>query len=188
MSYSTMHVAHADGDVHDYKEYRNGHGYALPAWEYLANKYIPRLPGEDDSKFHIRWWYTDACKAVWALAKDKRLETWELLVLHASFDHAVVEREHFHKLAAAFEHIGREYAKIKPECVNHYPAMANDIRTLPPEVQAICFTATSCGDNLWWAYDECECPNCGDSHRKEEGRPYNLKKDKSHWYVGKEQA
>lgn len=182
MSCSTLYIARQDGLVRSYKEYRNGYGYAMPIWNYLAKKYL-RKSGESDTDLNIRWFIRGQGKEVWDLWKDPRVEKWEKVCLNASFDKAMARREDFIEIAEAFEHFHSEYTNGEPGNVCHYAEMAGDIRALESEVQAIGWRATSVSESLFWVYDDCECPKCGDSHRMQDGRPYDMNKDKGHWWI-----
>lgn len=184
MSHSSLYLVDEKGDVHHEKDYANGHGYAIPCWNYLAEKYL-RKPGEDDNNFWIRWWLNEKCQGIWDLKKDARLERWEWICLLASFDYAMVKQENFEETAEAFTRMDLEHGKCHPTHVCHYLIMAFDLRRLAksPAVKGACWIATSVGENLWEIYDECTCPSCGTVHQPDEGRPYNVNKDTRHFYV-----
>lgn len=182
MSESVLHVVLENGDIVTRHEFGNGHGYALPVWSYLAEKYV-RKEGESDSAFFGRWYIDSQCKDVWALKKDPRLERFERIVLLASFDRVIVKSGDFKELCDAFRKFENLYKEKYPNNVCHYQSMAYWIEKQTAEIIGACFTATTVGENIWEVYDECECPTCGDSHRKEESRPYNINKDQGHWFL-----
>lgn len=185
MSYSSLFVIDEDGDVQDTgKEYRNGHGYAMPVWTYLARKYL-KQPGEDAHKFWVRWYYEGKIEPVFKLKADPRLERWEWIVLLTSFDHALVKKENFQETIEAFRMLHGQYKAIEPGNVCHYEEMANDIERMigSPEVTGIGWNATSVSEDLWSVRDDCVCTACGNEHEKEDERHYNVKKDKRHFFV-----
>lgn len=183
MSYSRQYFFDADGKAVAGDEYRNGHGYCIPIWTYLADKYIAKLPGEKEADFYIRWWMTEKCAQVWAFATDPRLERWERITLLASFDHYVAKRENFNDIAEAFEKCDAAFKEKYRDHVCHYAAMAAEIRKDGAAYQAVGWYGTSVSDSLWWVYDECECAKCGDTHQASEGRPYDLTKDDKHFVL-----
>jgi hypothetical protein len=179
---STIWSVQANGDVLEEREFQNSHGYAMPAWSYLAEKYL-RKPGEDDASFLGRWFLSGKCKEVWALKEDPRLERFEVIVLLTSFDHVIAKKEGFEELAAAFRKFHDEYKAKNPDNVCHYRAMANSIEKLTPDIIGVAWNASSVGEPFWDVYDDCECPKCHSVHTVEETRPYNIYKDKGHWFL-----
>jgi hypothetical protein len=186
VSYSTLYVIHPDGKVHDHKEYRNGWGYAMPVWTYLAEKYLGQ-PDDKEGDLTTRWWVRGQGKPVFDLKGDPRLERWERIALMASFDHVIVMREHAKELIDAFRKLDETLREKHPKHVTHYSTMARDIEVLleDSKTTGVCWNATSVSETHWWVHDECTC-TCGDMHVKQEGRCYDISKDKNHWSLFEE--
>ena len=179
MSRSVLYVFGADGKVATESEYSNGWGYAMPVWNWLADRY---LPGN-------KTWFIDGKGApVFNLRDDPSLEDWERICLMASFDWAIVRKERFPDLVSAFRTAQDRIRGKHPAHVCHYGPMADRIEALANHpVMAVAWLATSVSESLWWVYDDCTC-TCGDVHKVQEGRAYNILADTSHWDVFEEIA
>lgn len=186
MSHTTMHVFDKDGKATRHLEYGNSWGYAMPCWNYLADKYL-RRPGENDIDLNVRWFIQGKGEPIWELMKDPRLEHWERIILGATLDRVFVKREHFADLATCFRKFDAETRKKHPNAVCHYAAMAQDLEQLPADTTAVAWNATSVTETYWWKYDDCECPEDAECEH-EEGRPYDMNKDQGHWSLYDDQA
>lgn len=179
MSYSELFAVEKSGDVKGVKEYRNGHGYAMPIWNWLFEKYIkPTNPGK------YVYVLSDEGKPIFALHDDPRLEDWERVCLWASFDYAVVDKGNVPKLVKAFRTFHDNYKGQYPQNVCHYAEMAGDIENIIKEgADGVAFWATSVACCEWTVQDECECKTCGDVHMKDEYRPYNVTTGEKHFLM-----
>lgn len=180
MSYSTLYSLNVEGEVRGEKEYRNGHGYAMPIWSWLHEKYIkPHDPGS--------YVLSGGGKPVFSLRDDPRLEDWERICLWASFDWAIVKAQDCPELTKAFRRLHEEFKAKLPDHVCHYGEMANDIDALVKSgAQGVAFWATSVAADDWGAnHGECTCA-CGNVHDNEEPRPYNINVDARHFFMFEE--
>lgn len=177
MSYTTMLTVMKSGAMRHKHEYRNSHLSAPIIWTQLYDKYVPHGP-------YAYMFSDEESKKLWALAKDSRLAEHEKIALVLTFDNLVLKKKYFASVVDALR-------KIETDCVaamkkkhgegtidsTHLTAIANDLEALQKDktVQGVAFIWTSvCGD-------------CWDSprqdHESTRHTPYNIKKDKEHWFM-----
>ena len=164
MSYCAI-VTFKDGKSDDEVIYRNSWGGVALVWTKLFDAYLKNPDVDYDN-----WMMHLHDESWWGLAERTDLEWFERAVMTATYDRAMVRREHFKQLA---EHFRQFVAKYLPEfgCVCHLLDWADFIEVC--EAEAIGFYATSVGENLWYRYDE----------KVDETFPYDLNAEDKHFEV-----
>lgn len=122
------------GDV----KFPNAWGGAARIWDSLYRRYVANPLDPYD-------------EILWALAKNENLLLAERAVHVATFDRAIIRREHFKQYR---EHLDRfiELHPAKAGHIDHLPAWASYMGACVAE--AIGFHGTSVANNLWQEYDE----------------------------------
>jgi hypothetical protein len=148
-------------------EFGNSHGGAARIWTALFEKYLKNPAKPYDS------WLTrgmdPANRDLWDLAKREDLPLFERAVHVATFDNAIVGREHFAEFAGHLREFDAAYPC--PGCVNHLPQWADVVANSTAE--AIGFYMMSVGDNPWYEWDE----------ETEDSVAYDLATGKKHFEV-----
>lgn len=181
MSYTTLYKVPEKGEIEHFEEFGNSHRGAAMLWDYLGRKYVPGFEGMQNDAHSDR---------VWALTKDDGVGQHEKDVLLSTFDHVMLKRQHFVRVADAMNRIGREMTRHsggfgEPETSErdggHYPAHAEALRRLldDPGAFAACWDQTSVADDMWNRYDRCK--TCGQD--LEDCRSFDLARDSGHWFM-----
>jgi hypothetical protein len=154
MSYSQL-VIFKNNIAEPYEEFSNGSGTGWRVWYALSNKYSNGIPWLFWVENHLfRNWNTLP-------------EEFEKIVLLWTCDYSVTKREYFPNLIAAL----RKFVEVYPTTgVCHLGKIADIIESLDETVEAVALHASSCNDWYWGVYDT-------------KRRPYDLSKDKKHWFV-----
>ena len=170
MSYCTI-IAFQDGKPSESKEFQNAWGGAAYIWDSRWKAYE-----KNPNKEYDTWLCNDeGAKRLWALAKRKDLPRFMRAVHVATFDRAIVKREHYlwfikdlRDFTAHFPTTGEchlyEWAKW---IVGH------------SATEAIGFHHTSVSENLWDVRDDEATVDEDDIQM----RPYDLNVDVGHFDV-----
>lgn len=187
MSSTTIHVFGIDGK-RDYardRNFRNGHT-ATVLWHILWKKYLARRgpacsfhpPCDDDGYEYFP--INDAqLEPFWALHQDPRLTWFERLTLRSTYDHVVVRRAHFRRLAEAFDLFTATHIAPDAKHVWHVPGYAAYLRELADDetVLGVGWTQTSVVDMFLGA------PGPDDEDGYGERLPYDLNTRTEHWFI-----
>lgn len=165
MSYCNLVVFRNNKAENDDVEYRNAHGGASFIWNALCEKYNIR---DEFGYAGISAW-----GALWERAKTLNLEDWERLVLLFTYDWALTQKDALCMTADSLDRFAQKYSNGKVVC--HLPAIAKRMRELAADetVQAVGLYAMSCGDNMWFVWNQ----------DTEESEPYDLSTGEKHWYT-----
>lgn len=146
--------------VEELEYFQNAHGFSSIVFSFLTEKYL----GESGLKAWPKLWETDL---------PKRFEPYERDVLQGAYDFALIRREDFNRFADRLEQFSRY---VDPKVVNHLPVIAKTMREaldLRTPIIAIGFSPISVVPDHWIIRD----PDYVD------GRFYDLKRDKGHFFV-----
>lgn len=190
MSTTTIHVFRTDGkrDYDADRDFRNGHTAPI-LWGILWKKYLAKRGSPNDYDPVLRTFIGDdgfesfpmmseaALKPFWALHNDPRLAWFERLTLRSTYDHVVVRREHFLRIAEAFDIFTATHVAPDRKHVWNVPGYAAYLRELAGDetVMGVGWTQTSVVDMFLSETD----PNDEDA----EGKPYDLNTRTEHWYM-----
>lgn len=170
-----------DGEVEPKFQLKNSFLGAWLVWTELGNKYLGkfdyvaeckkrealRREGKDPDK-ELGEYDPRGVTRSWALQRSPKLTDAEWCVLMTTFDRCIVGKEHFDYVAECFETFAKEFP-------SHYDKCAEAIRMLKAEgYVGYCINATSVSQSPWWVVDA--------SQNDEDGRPYNVNTDNTHWY------
>lgn len=190
MSSTTIHVFGSDGrrDYGRDRGFRNGHTSPV-LWRILWRKYLARrgTPGYfnllpcDAEGYEVFPFETSQLEPFWKLHEDPRLAWFERLSLRSTFDHVVVRREHFSRLAEAFNLFTAAHVEPEPKHVWHLPGYAAYLRELADDetVLGVGWTQTSVVDMFLPEY--AKDPDMDEGLT--EGAPYNLNTRSEHWFM-----
>lgn len=171
MSRTTLYLAPQSGPVRAVTQFWNSWGFFMRIWNAVSEALF-RHP------YPLRCAYRKEQQAVWNLWMEPRLPRSHRLVLLSTFDYAVIEYARLVEMAEAYEDFAHTYPV---EGVDHLCRMALLFRELAaqsiPDAAGICFQGTSVAETLWWTQEGW------DDLGHEIGRPYDLAKDKDHWFV-----
>lgn len=146
-------------------EYRNAWGGAAYIWDCLFNKYLKDPTNEYDT-----WALGRNLDRLWKLAEREDLLLFERAIHTATFDRAVIVREHLPRFAADLRQFVEHFGTGDRVC--HLPTWARFCDE-HADVEAIGFYHTSVSDNLWYEWNE----------EKEESEPYDLNTMDKHFEV-----
>jgi len=156
----------------------------MAIWTSLSQRHLPGSDGFGG--------VMNGFEDLFALIKTDKLERWEKIVLLTTCDNVMVRAENFIETAEAFEKFHEEYKAPNEGKVFHMKVQADLLRELAGEVEehgwrAICWNQTSVnGDCPWYgcrtelSEDHPEYDPDGDN---EDQRPYNIDRDKDHWFA-----
>ena len=148
MSSTTIHVFGVKGVRVDAVEFRNGHT-APCLWQYLWKKYMARPAArsgayiDSDGAFYmdeqeeLPQGDTPRLSEFWRLHKDQRLSWFERVALRSTYDHIVVRREHFLRVAEAFDAFTAAHVPAGATHVWHLPGYAEVLRRLANDEQVL---------------------------------------------------
>lgn len=162
MSYCQL-ITFANSKPAEAIEYQNAWGGAARVWDALFNRYL-----KDPANPYHSWMTGDADK-LWALARNSELPMFERAVHTATFDWAIIKREHFAQFAADLRAFVETYPPNGRVC--HLLAWAAFVETCT--VEAIGFHSTSVASNLWYDWN----------NERDESVPYNLNSGIKHFEV-----
>jgi hypothetical protein len=165
MSTASLYVAGPDGRMEEHSEYGNAWLFGMAIWQYLINRYLTAyLPKSG-------FWMGDGefLSRLWQLSKDPRVPFVEQVCHACTFDRALVRGSERDVVVNCF----RSMATLLPR--SHLTQMAEMIESLPPEIRAIGWQATSVAESLWWVYPGPE--------EEGEGHPYNIDRDTGHHWI-----
>jgi hypothetical protein len=165
MSYCEI-ISFKDGVPDESVEYRNAHGGAPFIWDALFDTYLKDPRVEYDS-WLMRFSRDSGDKSLWDLAKREDLPMYERAVHAATFDRAMVRKEHFRQFALDLRAFVERHRNGERVC--HLLEWADFVDACKAE--AVGFYGTSVSDNLWEDRDE------------EERVPYNLNTRDEHFEV-----
>lgn len=128
-------------------EHRNGWGSGPLVWDYLEEKYLPKL---EYSRMILGG---DKMREVWGLASDDRLAKHEKVALVATFDWSYCPT---HRLTYAAEMLKRFYeesSSVMPDRANHWSSIADDYIAAGKDKRmlGVCISCTSVND-IWWGH------------------------------------
>jgi len=147
MSYSTLWLVYKTR-TRSIKEYRNGHGTAPPLWDMLCEQYLHKEP-------HY-WLLNKNPKDLWALYKDKTIPLYKRFTFFMTFDRAVVDPSDFQRAIECCQKLYLEIEAEKPNYVNHWQSIADDIKNIGKidyRAQGIALGCTSVSDP-WEFWEE----------------------------------
>ncbi len=164
MSRTTVKIIESDGTFKDIAELQNSWGSAAFVWSALSEKYFGK---------EIIFGLERDPQRLWNLVNDERLSLAERIVHASTFDHAIVEYEHFADAAKLFREFSREHATVDSE--NHMPAIADLLDEWKDKpCIGMCFQQTSVSEDPWHgAWNE----------EKEDYEPYDIHTNKKHFFV-----
>lgn len=164
MSYSTI-ITFKDGKPDVYQEFNNSWGGGARIWKTLYDKYL-----KDTAKEYSNFLDPDNMKRLWLLARRQDLPMFERAVLTATFDHAIITKNHF-KLYA--EHLKEFVIAYRDYSASR--CILNDWRGTVElcEAEAVGFQMTSVCEDMWEDWDE----------KLDEGIPYDLNTGDKHFEV-----
>ena len=170
MSYTEMFIVKNLGVVVPHAEFKNSHRGAMMIWVNLFNVYCPDQVKEAKERYHMEgkiYPYNDEdYKAVWALAKNIIVPKHNRIVLAATFDYAILEREHFQDYIEAVETYAQDYPQV-----GHLLLQCKEIAKLQKrKIIGVCWNQTSVSADMWWT----------------EHRRFNINKDGHGWMLFKE--
>lgn len=170
MSYCALKFVNPNNIVETEQEFGNAWGFQPAVWSHIGEKYC----GDANIAFTMAMKSPEEQqKLFWGLVKDPRLENHERMVLGFTYDNAILEREHFERMAGYLEKFQDERKEKNPECWGHFYAIAKALREAPAEVKGACLHGTSVTEDPWAPFDE----------EKEEHVPYDLSQGDKHWFV-----
>lgn len=177
MSCVEIYAINRDGDVVDFGEARNSHGYAPHIWEVLSQK----LCGTS-----FPWSSKDV--PVWKKFRDPSVSENERIVLGATYDAVWIKRENIPRLVTALEAFWEKHATIYPQetrpSMFSTPVPVAVYRTIPALIEilvkiaaddkyrGVCFNATSVNGNPWRVRE----PQEGEDY-DDDPRAFNFDKD-----------
>jgi hypothetical protein len=126
-------------------DFRNAWGGHARIWNALFDRYLKDPLNEYDS-----WMLTRSQQKLWDIVKRQDLQPFERIVMAATFDYAIISKEHFATFAADL----RKFVQLYPVAgatVDHLPAWADLIES--NKAQAIGFRGTSVAENVWIGYN-----------------------------------
>lgn len=164
MSYCAI-ITFENGKPAKATEYRNAWGGAAYIWDCLFNKYLKDPKSEYDS-----WVLGRNRDKLWKLAGREDLPMWMRAVHAATFDRAVIAKEHLLRFAADLRAFVEHFGTGDRVC--HLTSWARFCDE-HADTEAIGFYHTSVGDNLWYEWDE----------EAEESTPYDLNAMDRHFEV-----
>jgi len=152
------------GEIEEIKEYQNSHFSAPVIWNALVKEY-----------FNVESWFDlrlENYQPLWKLVDDKRLKSFEKILLACTFDYTIIKKENFNKLCKAIDDWINKYPIEKERF--HFLAIKEDLKQLDyKDYIGVCFNWTSVCDI--WSTDR----------ETEEGEECNwdIAKDKGHWFL-----
>ncbi len=162
MSYCML-IEFRDGFPAECLAFQNAWLGAAYIWDALYKTYL-----HDPRKMYDNW--MSSCsggdKRLWQLASREDLPRFERAVHAATFDYAIVEKEHFAMFAADLRQFAEKYGGT-----SHLLAWAEWVQKSAAE--RIGFMGTSVAGSLWCTWDESagEC------------REYDFATETKHWSV-----
>jgi hypothetical protein len=172
-----MLIFDGDGDACRDSEYSNSWGFAAMIWGALVRRYAREIPGVDPNGSYLEFQSDNWTKLWTAEQNGLALRPWERDALRATYDYAVIRGADLERMAESFERF--EDAHAKPGLACSLKLIAARMRELAVGERSqftrpdVCFIGTSCGDDLWYVHGSDD----------DGGHPYNVKRDKKHWYV-----
>lgn len=162
MSYTNLYTTNEDGNFGVAAEFRNSWGSAAFIWSALARTY---------GVSHVNPF--KAWERVWTPDFEARIEPFERLVLHSTYDRAVLRKEDFERMAEAMETFAEKHDTGETVCSLRKQAEA--LRTAKEGgAEYAAWNQTSVSESLWWLPAQCE---------HEEERPYNIHCDSGHRFI-----
>lgn len=159
MSQTVLYAAGADGDFVKVGHIKNAWHGAMYIWTELAKRYL----GKDNPFMCF--------DEIWKLADGERLDDYEYYSLITTFDNAVLPAG---RIAKIVSHSLRNFRSTLHEEATGLRGQANIIDDeFAKGAIAIAWNQTSVNSNPWFIYE----PGF------EEGRPYNLLRDKKHHLI-----
>lgn len=160
MSYTEIYTVNKKGDVEFHAEVKNSFRGAFHVWDTMAKAHLGR-PALGN------------LQPVWDLWKDRRIPESHRIVMAATFDNVIIKRMNLKRLIRAllaFAACDLEGSGSQREQALILEELAGDNNVI-----AVCWNQTSVNSGVWEIYEG------GD-----ESRPYNIHKDKDHWFLFKE--
>jgi hypothetical protein len=166
MSYTTLHLV-KEGGIENYREFANSWGGAMFIWDSLCKRYFP-------GQVPYTLIFGGGTENLWGLAQRKDVALNDRVVLMTTFDRAMVRKENLLDLANRFEQFVKDHPN--PSVVCSLPDQAVAMRKIAAEQDCVgvCWTQTSVSGDVWYVGDEL-----GESGL----RPYDIAKDKGHFFV-----
>lgn len=168
MSHTELYRVRADGLIEPADRFGSAWHGAPIVWGKLAEKYLGRNSAA---------WMLDPrlLRRLWGLADDPAVSRAERITLLSTFDRVLCEAARFSELNWAFDEFLKEH---DPLGRSHCSLMAQAIVILRqtwsyPGVLGVGWRQTSVTDCPWVVYDE----------ETDEDRPYDINRDKGHWWL-----
>lgn len=164
MSYCSI-ITFKNGKPNGEVEYRNSWGGTAYIWDALFEKYL-----KDPNKEYDTWLCNkERARDLWQLSERPDIPLYMRAVLAATFDYAIVGRQHFKEFAKHLREFVQYFGTRNRVC--HLIEWADYIEKCKAE--AVGFYGTSVSRNLWFDWDE----------KKDKSIPYNLNKRDDHFEV-----
>ena len=172
MSYTEI-VAFKNQESNHTKDVKNAFRGAMAVWglmeeKHLALKSAPWDPTQKLSRTSLM--DPNGVKEIWELANNKDVPIDERIVMATTFDRVVVKRENFDKIIKAMRSFDKTY-EGKSSILEQADIIESFIQD--EDIDAVAWNQTSVNSNPWFDWSE----------EKEEEVPYNLSKNKDHWFL-----
>lgn len=167
MSYMRIFAINKKGDLLEFAVFGNSHRGATLLWDYYSKKFFP------NRMYSIICWNEKEQGEFWDLVKNPRLSENEKITLYHTYDRVMVKKKNIPRLIEAFNDIGKRM-EDSGHLLNQIPSLKKVIKM--NDIIGVCWQQTSISCDAWddgWVYD---------SEDDEDGRPFNIFKDK--WYSG----
>lgn len=180
MSTATLKIINPNGDVVDYKEYKNAWGFQPYVWDAIYDKYFkdPTYP-YDSWMSLINRDNPERTKKFWHMVYDKNFPIWTRRVVAWTYDNAILEADQVEIMSDYLKEFKKTYDMKERIC--HLLNIADDITNYKDECFGFCWHGTSVCEDPWIVYS-----NVKDDEEDQQDRPYNINKDKKHWFIFKE--
>ena len=176
-----MNIVRGDGLVLPYKEYKNPWLFSMFNWNHLGEKYVPKKPNELSELWTYRVFIGGQCKDIFSLFSEPKITHEDRLALGMTLDGMVVRLAEFEDFVAV---VRRFRATMKTQAT-HLDQIATDIDELRLKFQndgfdviGVSWWQSTMSDNFWEKK----------TRKKDEYRPYNLNKDRGHYFLYDEVA
>jgi hypothetical protein len=147
MSCCTIYEFH-DGKPISAKEFGNSWGGAMVIWTAMFDRYEKNPAIAYDNVLTAM--HGPRGKRFWGLWQRQDIPEFMRAVFAATFDRAIVRREHFARYANDLREFVKHFGKGDGAC--HLPAWADYVEAC--EAEAVGFQQTSVAENLWFDYPD----------------------------------
>lgn len=172
MSYTTLYMAPASGELVEITDFRNAFGSAAFVWCVCAREFFGHR--------HEYSWLSDRelRRKIWMLADDASVPMFVRITMGTTFDRVMVKRENLGRVAQAFRDFVAAYPPGDSACSLIHQADVLEGLIDTEECFAVCWNQTSVGDT--WTVRDGGCEECGEGAVD---RLYDLSRDTGHWFL-----